>query len=287
MILPIPTAGSPYSSGFPFLARLHRQIIFYYLEMRVFPIIKRPDYRAKRMEEAKRYIKVMTRGRKVRAAMVPEYEMGCKRILISDNFFDALNSDNVELVPQPIAAITEDGIKCGDGSTRSFDAIVYATGYDMEGHLFSIDVTGENGLTLKQAWKDGAQAYHGVMAPGFPNYFMATGPNTGVGTASVVYMIEQSVGWIMKCIRRAGKDRVVSVTQEATAAYNDRIQSAFPDTVWTSGCQSWYRKPDGRIEILYPHDARTYRRQMKRIDPKHVRFTPVSQKTRPILQAAK
>ena len=272
---------------FPPLNRLHRLIIFYYLETRVYPIITRGDYRAKRMEEAKRYIKVMTRGRKVREAMVPDYEMGCKRILISDDFFDALNSDTVELVPQPIEEMTETGIISADGKERSFDAIVYATGFDMQGHLFSIDITGENGITLKQAWKDGAQAYHGVMAPGFPNYFMTTGPNTGVGTASVVYMIEQSMGWIMKCIRKAGANKVVSVTPEATAAYNDRLQAAFPHTVWTSGCESWYRKADGRIEILYPHDARAYGRQMKRVDRQHVLFTPVSEVTRQPLQAAK
>ncbi|WP_136657547.1 NAD(P)/FAD-dependent oxidoreductase [Nitratireductor sp. XY-223] len=272
---------------FPLLNRLHRLMIFYRLELFVYPIITRGEYRAKRMEEARRYIKVMTRGRKVRAAMVPDYEMGCKRMLISDDFFDALNADNVELVPQPIEEITETGIISSDGGERPFDAIVYATGFDMEGHLFGIDITGENGITLRRAWNDGAQAYRGVMAPGFPNYFMATGPNTGVGTASVVYMIEQSIGWIMKCIRRAGADKVVSVTPEATAAYNSRIQAAFPDTVWTSGCQSWYRKPDGRIEILYPHDARSYRRQMKRVDRQHVLFTPVAEATRPTLQAAK
>ena len=270
---------------FPLLARLHRLMIFYYLEFKVFPIIKQSAYRAKRAEDAIRYIKVMTRGRKARSAMVPDYEMGCKRILISDDFFDALNRDNVELVTEPIEEITEKGIVSA-ATERPFDAIVYATGFDLEGHMLGIDVTGEDGLTLRDAWKNGAQAYRGVMIPGFPNYFLTTGPNTGVGTTSVVFMIEQTIGWIMKCLRKAGRERIVSVTQDAADAYNRELQAAFPDTVWTSGCQSWYRNADGRMEILYPHDARTFRRQMKRVDPRHVKLRPVADMAEPQRQAA-
>ncbi|MCP4318391.1 MAG: hypothetical protein GY789_20835 [Hyphomicrobiales bacterium] len=196
--------------------------------------------------------------------------------MISDDFFDAINRDNVELVTEPIGHMTKTGIVSGDGKERPFDAIIYATGFDLEGHLYSIDIKGADGLSLRDAWKDGAQAYRGVMVPGFPNYFMVTGPNTGVGTTSVVFMIEQSVGWIMKCIKIAGADKTVSVTKDATTDYNRQIQSVFPDTVWASGCDSWYRKADGSIETLYPYNARTFRKQMRRIDRNHIRFEPVS-----------
>ncbi|MCY6382725.1 flavin-containing monooxygenase [Hoeflea prorocentri] len=270
---------------FPLLARLHRLMIFYYLELKVFPVITRSAYRAKRAEDAKRYIKVMTRGRRVREKMVPDYEMGCKRILISDDFFDALNRDNVELVSEPIGEITEKGIVSAS-EERLFDAIIYATGFDLEGHMLGIEVTGEQGQTLKEAWENGAQAYKGVMIPGFPNYFLTTGPNTGVGTTSVVFMIEQTIGWIMKCLRKAGRDRIVSVTEEASEAYNRDLQADFPDTVWTSGCQSWYRNAEGRMEILYPHDARTFRRQMKRIDPRHIKMRRAAKTATPQRQAA-
>ncbi|MEX3011274.1 flavin-containing monooxygenase [Hoeflea sp. TYP-13] len=271
---------------FPILTWLHRQLIFYRLELLLYPIVMRESFRAKRAEEAKRYIKVMTRGRKTRAAMVPTYEMGCKRILISDDFFDALNRDNVELVTEPIDHMTESGIVGVEGNARSFDAIVYATGFDLEGHLYSIDISGAGGLSLRQAWKDGAEAYRGVMVPGFPNYFMVTGPNTGVGTTSVVFMIEQTVGWIMKCIKKAGKNKTVSVTMDATAAYNRQLQSTFPDTVWASGCQSWYRKSDGSIETLYPHNARAFRRQMRRVDRRHIHFTAPAKQASKTLEAA-
>ena len=265
----------------PLLSRLYGLFIFYFLEYRLFPIIVKPQFRAKRSEQVKRYIQYSVRGRKQRQAALPQYEMGCKRILVSDDYYDALNADNVEVITDPIDHITETGIVTDDGTARDFDAIIYATGFDMEGHLFSIDVTGAGGVDLREAWKDGAEAYQGVMVPGFPNYFMVTGPNTGVGTTSVVFMIEQSVGWILKCIRKAGADRIVSVTGEATRDYNRKIQAALAETVWATSCNSWYKKSDGSIETLYPFDARTFRRQMRRINRDHIRFQTAPVRAQP------
>ncbi|MEM9104024.1 MAG: NAD(P)/FAD-dependent oxidoreductase [Pseudomonadota bacterium] len=256
----------------PLLSRLYRTFIFYFLEYRFFPIIVKQDFRAKRSEEVKRYIQYKVRGRKQRKAALPQYEMGCKRILISDDFYDALNEDNVEVISDPIDHMTKTGIVSSDGTERNFDAIIYATGYDMQGHMFSIDVTGANGQNLREIWKDRAESYLGVMVPGLPNYFMVTGPNTGVGTTSVVFMIEQSVNWIVRCIRKAGNNRIVKVSEQANSDYNRKIQSALADTVWATSCNSWYKKSDGSIETLYPFDARTFRRQMRRIDKSHVHF---------------
>ena len=265
----------------PLISRLYGRLIFYFLEFRLFPIMVKGEFRRKRAEEVKRYIRYRVRGRAQRHAAVPDYEMGCKRILVSDDYYDALNRDDVEVITEPIDHVTATGVASRDGTVRKFDAIIYATGFDMEGHLFSIDVTGADGLTLRKAWADRAEAYLGVMVPGFPNYFMVTGPNTGVGTTSVVFMIEQSVGWIMKCLRKAGTDRVVSVTAEATSEYNRKIQAALADTVWATSCNSWYKKSDGSIETLYPFDARSFRRQMRHINRNHVRFeTAVSRPQR-------
>ena len=259
----------------PVSAYLYRQMIFYYLELWLYPVVVRERYRTRKAEQVKRYIRSKTRGRKRRDALVPDYEMGCKRILISDDFFDAINRSNVSIVTDPIRRLSEAGIVSGEEEERSFDAIIYATGYDMQGHLYSIDVNGAGGLDLRDAWKDGAEAYRGVMVPGFPNYFMVTGPNTGVGTTSVVFMIEQSVRWIMECITTAGEDKTVSVSAAATREYNDELKATLAGTVWASECNSWYKKADGSIETLYPHDGRSFRRLMRRVDPDHVRFDKV------------
>jgi hypothetical protein len=122
-------------------------------------------------------------------------------------------------------------------------------------------------------WKDGVQGYKSVMVPGFPNYFMATGPNSGVGTTSVVFMIEQALGWILRCIEMAGSHGIVSVSREATEEYNRGIQERMADTVWASGCDSWYRSANGRIETLFPGNARAYQAQMATVDADHVRVT--------------
>ena len=208
---------------------------------------------------------------------MPDYQMGCKRILISDDFLPSLNRENVELVTAPIEQITASSIVTTDGQARPVDAIIYATGFDLEKHMYGIKLTGRGGLTLADAWKGGAEGYRGVMVPEFPNYFTVTGPNTGVGTTSVVFMIEQTISFIMRCLKKAGSDKIVSVTPQACADYNRHMQSSFDDTVWASGCQSWYRKADGRIETLYPYNARSFRKLMKSIDPNHVKFdTPTS-----------
>ena len=165
------------------------------------------------------------------------------------------------------------GIVTADGAERPLDAIIYATGFDIESHQRSIDIRGENGLSLSDAWKDGARAYMSVLLPDFPNYFMATGPNSGVATTSVVFMIEQALDWIIRCIDRAGDNGVVTVTPEATARYNREVDERLARTVWvTGGCRSWYHSAEGRVETLFPGNANDYRGQMSKIEPDDVRI---------------
>jgi cation diffusion facilitator CzcD-associated flavoprotein CzcO len=260
---------------FPWLTKLNRLKIFLGLEFFLYPIIKNEKIRRKRGELVKKYIRMVVGNKEDQDALMPDYEMGCKRILISDNFLPSLNRENVNLVTAPIERITENSIVTSDGQTRPIDAIIYATGFDLEKHMYGIKLTGQGGMTLAEAWKDGAEGYRGVMVPGFPNYFTVTGPNTGVGTTSVVFMIEQTMSFIMRCLKQAGPNKMVSVTPEACADYNRNMQSSFDDTVWASGCQSWYRKADGRIETLYPYNARSFKKLMKSIDNNHVKFDTV------------
>lgn len=250
----------------PFLSRAYRWLLFMRLELLLYPIImkRKPRQRASRL--LRRYRHAVIADPALRAAMEPDYEMGCKRILISDDYYASLGRENVDLVTAGIAGIEPGGVRDRDGVLHPADILIFATGFDLAGHMVAIDVRGRNGVRLRDLWRDAAEAYRGIMVPGLPNYYLTTGPNTGVGTTSVVYMIEATMGWIMQALDLAGDRHLLSVRPEASRRYNDAIQAALGETVWTSGCSSWYRREDGRIETLYPHNARAFRRQLRKPD---------------------
>lgn len=249
----------------PGLRKLYRLFLFLRMELLLFPITREHSAlrrRATRM--ALDFMRSQVKDPALHAALTPDYQMGCKRILIADDFYAALNRDNVALVTTPIAAIEEQGVRTADGTLHEADLIIYATGFDLERHLHGFEVIGPEGRSLDAQWADIAEAYNGCCVPGFPNLWFTTGPNTGVGTTSVVFMIEQEVRYILDCIRTAGRERLMSVSERATRTYNDAIQAALQHTVWASGCKSWYRRADGRIVTLYPWSALRFRRQLAR-----------------------
>jgi cation diffusion facilitator CzcD-associated flavoprotein CzcO len=124
---------------------------------------------------------------------------------------------------------------------------------------------GQNGVQIRDVWDDIPIAYRGVCMTAFPNYWFVTGPNTGVGTTSIVFMIEQATRYILDCIEMAGKDKLVGVKSDALTAYNANIQAALSKTVWASGCKSWYLREDGRNATLYPYNARTWKKEMRQV----------------------
>lgn len=250
----------------PWRMKLHRWLIFNRLEFTLFPIVRRQWIRDRLGRLVKGNIEKIIADPELQAALTPEYDLGCKRILISDDYYETLQRENVDLVTDGIAHIEADGVRDAQGRLHPADVIIYATGFDLGGHMRSVEIAGEGGRQLADDWADMAEAYQGVMVAGYPNYFTTTGPNTGVGTTSVVYMIEQTVGWIMRAMEAAGESGTVSVRAEAQRSYNDRIQADLQKTVWASGCHSWYRRADGRIETLYPYNARAFRRMLGRLN---------------------
>ena len=250
----------------PALAKLYRWFIFMRLELMFYPAIKKGSSRGAFL--TKRIIDHMRDeidDPKLQEQLIPSYDLGCKRVLVSDDFYQTLNRENVELVPSAVDAFTEDGLLAVDGVARNFDIIVCATGYDFHSHMLAIEVIGEGGRTLSTEWADMPEAYKGACVAGYPNYYLATGPNTGVGTTSVVYMIEQQMKLIVPMIK-ASRDRLISVKQEAQDKYNRDIQAALAETVWAAGgCKAWYQLPDGRISTLYPYNARTFAKQQSDI----------------------
>lgn len=245
----------------PWLARAYRQFLFLRGEYLLFPVVKtreRSRWRDRLEALIKRHIRRSLDDKATVAAMIPQFPLGCKRILIADNFYGAMNRSNVELVSTGIQEIVPDGVITQDGILHPADIIVYATGFDMENYMRKTEVVGPGGVKLSELWADIPTAYKGGFVPGMPNFYLTTGPNTGVGTTSVVYMIEAQLQLIVQAIKTAGNDKLIRVTEQANRRYNDKIRNDLQQTVWAGDCQSWYKRADGEIASLYPYNARTF-----------------------------
>jgi cation diffusion facilitator CzcD-associated flavoprotein CzcO len=265
----------------PLVNRLYRLFLYLRYDWLVYPIVRTGRSNLQRrwaMGQFRRLLASQVRDSGLRAKLTPDYPIGCKRILISDNYFSTLTRDNVTLVTDPIERLTAAGIRTADGPGNEVehpaDVIVYATGFDTQGHHLEDRVIGPGGRSLREAWAEAPMAYEGCMVAGFPNYHFVTGPNTGVGSTSVIFMIEQAANLILRCIEAAGEDGLLAPTEQAMRAYDRVIQAALAGTVWATGCKSWYKRPDGRITVLYPFDARTYRRRHKNIQIKDFWLIP-------------
>jgi cation diffusion facilitator CzcD-associated flavoprotein CzcO len=236
----------------PGLERLYRWLIYWSFELRFFTFRGQGGgWLGRRMEQAAReYLAAEIPDPTLREALTPDYPAGCKRILISDDYLPALRRENVELVTSGIERIVPEGVVTRDGSTRAVDAIVFATGFETTSFLAPIEVEGLGGRKLSEQWRDGAEAYLGVAVAGFPNLFLMYGPNTNLGHNSILFMIEAQTRYILESLNelaRSGR-ACLEVKAEAQEAYNEEIQRALADTVWSSTrCGSWYKTASGKV----------------------------------------
>jgi cation diffusion facilitator CzcD-associated flavoprotein CzcO len=213
----------------------------------------------------------------LRKALTPSYAMGCKRILLSNDYYPALARENVELVTNDIAEISDYGIVTRDRTERSFDAIIFGTGSRGADLLSPLRVVGRNGTALSDAWRDGAEAFLGMTVAGFPNFFMLVGPNTFLAHNSVVFMIEAQVHYVAKCLqwlRRNGKS-TMDLRSEAQARFNHDLQEQMRGTAWASGCRSWYLDEHGRNVSLWPVSPTHYWLRTRRFSPADYFFSSV------------
>ncbi|WP_028225158.1 flavin-containing monooxygenase [Paraburkholderia ferrariae] len=204
----------------------------------------------------------------LRAKLTPDYLLGCKRVLLSSDYYPAIAQPNVELVTDAIREVVADGIVTADGTHRSFDALICGTGFQVNDVDAPFRVTGAGGADLGTAWRrDGPEAYLGATVAGFPNLFLIVGPNTGLGHNSMIYMIESQVRYIADCIRalqRRGA-RTMRVRAEVQRAFNAALQERFARTVWQSGCHSWYQTRRGKNTSLWPGFTFDFRRRTRRV----------------------
>lgn len=218
---------------------------------------------------AKAHLRRQVRDPQLRATLTPDYEIGCKRMIMSNDYYPALQRDNVSVVTAGIGEIAGDAIHTVDGGEHRAEVIVYATGFAVTDKVRYLHVTGRGGRDLAQTWADGPEAYLGVAVHGFPNYFALMGPNTGVGNQSVVFMIEAQVRYIIACIRGMADRSVtrVEVKSHVQAQFNRDLQRDSEGTVWTAGgCDSWYLDRNGANRVIWPASTLSYWRRTRRPD---------------------
>ena len=202
--------------------------------------------------------------------LTPRYRIGCKRIIISDDYYPALNQPNVDVITERIAEIRAHSIVTADGVERPVDTIIMATGFRVTDPPIAERICGMQERTLAEAWQGSPQAYRGTTIAGFPNLFILAGPNTGLGHTSLVYMIESQIAYVMDCLRyleRNGVD-VIDIRADAQSRYNDELRERMRGTVWmTGGCASWYIDRTGRNSTLWPTFTLPFRRRTAHFDP--------------------
>ena len=207
----------------------------------------------------------------LRRKVTPRDEIGCKRIMLTDDWYPTLTRPNVELVTDRIAAVTPSGIRTADGRERAADVLVLATGFRAHDFVAPMEIAGEGGPTLAQAWGGEPRAYLGITVPDFPNLFLLYGPNTNGGTGSVPYTIEAAMGHVISALNALDRAdaRRIEIRAEAAAAFDRELRTALAGTVWHSGCTNWYVDENGFDPNQWPWQWATYRRRTARIEPAH------------------
>ncbi len=251
------------------LYKLLRKAIYWELESRVIGFkYSKTMLKLAAQNKAVKHIKKQISDPVLRAKVTPDYTIGCKRIILSDTLYPALCRDNVSLhdKTQGIKEITETGIITQDGKQLELDLIVYSTGYDATDGVISYPVIGRDKKQLGDFWNEYPRAYLGTSAPGFPNLFIVTGPNTGIGHTSAIVVIEAQMDYIISSIQSldAQDHKVIEVKADAESRYTQHIHKEMAKTVWKSGgCNSWYQSKSGHVIAMFPGFSFTYKRWTK------------------------
>jgi cation diffusion facilitator CzcD-associated flavoprotein CzcO len=254
----------------PLFQRAYRTAIYWAREGFVPAFTWQPKLAAPAKAQALANIRKGISDPALRAAVTPHYEIGCKRILISNTWYPALDRDNVDLVTDPIDEITPTGVLTADGTEREIDCLIVATGFYTTDQPIAHHVKGRDGRTLADVWAEhGMASYKGTTTVGFPNFFQIVGANTGLGHSSMVFIIESQLAYVLSAIEqmRAGRITAVEPRPEAQAAWNADLQRRMKRTVWsTGGCASWYLDEHGRNTTLWPRTTFAFRGLLRRFD---------------------
>lgn len=253
--VPIPDGMRTALRTVPGAARGLRYAIYWMLEMQALGFAVDPRLMLPAAALARKHLERQVHDPELRARLTPDYTIGCKRILLSSDYYPALQRPSVDLVTEPITEIVPAGVRTADGCLHEADVLIYATGFRVIDSAGELHVSGRGGRKLTDAWAQGVEAYRGITVPGFPNFFLLLGPNTGLGHTSVVFMIESQVQHVVSCLRILSRERASTIEPKAPATrrYNDALQRRLRRAVWgVGGCRSWYLDDEGVNRAIWP-----------------------------------
>ena len=253
----------------PFLSWLFRKALFCFYDVRVSGFLQDGWLRKRAKKIALDHLQEQVADPWLRARLTPNYAFGCKRVLISNDFYPALQRPNVDLITDRITEVREHSIISEGGTERPVDVLIYGTGFRATEPLENVRIVGRDGLTIHDAWKERISAFLGVTVSGFPNFFILLGPNTGLGHNSVVLMSEAQIGYVMGCLnlmRRQGR-HVMEVKPAIQKRFVDELQQRLADTAWQSGgCRSWYQDVrTGENPVIWPGSVVSYVRRTRSV----------------------
>ncbi|MDX1669486.1 MAG: alpha/beta hydrolase fold domain-containing protein, partial [Limnobacter sp.] len=264
----IPRPDRPYSERekamnrrFPLWMKLRRLGIYLQYESRALAFTRFKGLLAHAVGKPfKAMLNRQVKDHALRKQLTPDYQIGCKRILLSSDYYKAITRSNAQLVTQKIVKAYEYGLETEDGRRHEVDTIIFGTGFAATEFLSPLTITGLNNQNLNTAWQQGAKAYLGMTVPNFPNFFMLYGPNTNLGHNSIVYMLESQIQYISRALRRMRSRHAtrLEVNEQLYTRHNQSIQQALSKTVW-NGCDSWYVDENGHNSTGWPGFTLTYR----------------------------
>src|SRR5690606_15951412 len=212
----------------------------------------------------------------LRERLTPDHPLGCKRLVFSSDFIPTLTRPNVEVVSSPARALRSRSLVTEDGRELDVDIVACATGYAAADYLGQIEVTGEGGIRLHDVWRDGAYAYLGMTVPGFPNFFMLYGPNTNVGSNSVIFVLEAQARYVVKALKRLRRrdTSYIAVRPDTAAAFLAKVDQWMQGKVWSTQCNNYFRAPNGRVVTQWPRSARAFWAMTRRFRSADYLFEP-------------
>jgi cation diffusion facilitator CzcD-associated flavoprotein CzcO len=253
----------------PAIQRLDRALTFGFMELATAGMTTQRWIIKPFQALARRQITQHIADPELRRQVTPRDEIGCKRLMLTDDWYPTLTRPNVELVTERIDRITPGGVRTAEGTERPADVLICGTGFASHAFVAPMEVVGRGGRTLIDAWAGVPKAYLGITVPEFPNMFLLYGPNTNGGAGSVIYTVECAMAHVLAGIRRLEESQAATIElrPEAAAAFDHELRQAMAGTVWQTGCNSWYVDEHGNNPNQWPWLWSTYRRRTARVDP--------------------
>jgi cation diffusion facilitator CzcD-associated flavoprotein CzcO len=292
----IPRDTRTYSAGakrrfarFDAWRRLHRARLYWTNESRVWPIFH-PALARVLERLARVHIRRAVGDAELARKLTPDYTIGCKRVLISNEWYPMFRRSNVTLVTEGIREIRERSIVTDDGVEHPVDCIILGTGFVVDPRIYlqHCPITGLPGHEIARDWQRGAEAYYGISVSGYPNLHQLVGPNTALGHNSIIFMIEAQVHYVLQCLRtlRQRSADYLDLKPDVQARFNERVQAALRNTVWSTGCRSWYQQDDGRNFTIWPWSTWRYWLETRKVDPSCYTFGRTAVTDAPAASAA-